>query len=761
MNKNISQINTKDCYGCGACYNICPSNAIEMIENQEGFISPIIDIKKCTNCGMCSNVCPVLKIQKNQNFKQKYYIGFNKNITTRTTSSSGGIFTLLANWILKQNGFVCGAKFNENAQLFHILTNKKEDLQSLSGSKYLQSNINTTYKEIKQKLDEEFPILFCGTPCQVNGLLNFLQKKYDNLYTIDIACHGVPSQKSFNEYLEEKFQKGQKYSLINFRDKRNGYSISSFTIKDLNGNEIFCGDFGEPYLKGFSRNLFLRECCGSCKYTTIKRTGDITIADFWNVRTFYPTSDYEKGISSFVVNNEKGQKLFDAIKNELQHLKKVKYEIIKQPCFERPLSTHKNRALYFSLKDTPFSEKISKCLNDKNVGIINFTDENGNYGALFVAYSMKKIIEKLGYNAYNINFIRNSGANINSKFEDFRKKYLNLTQPCYTIENLANIQSHFSHIIAGGDQVFNGFWPEYTLQFVQNRINMFSYAASLGPHNISFYLRRRKRIQEILSRFDNLSVREDSAVKILKEIGINTQSHIDSVLLLDEKDYDEIIKNDNELNLKEKKYIACALWNFNDIKKLPFYDELSKEYDFVDVLKRGDTKPSFGNFLNLIKNADYIIANSYHGLVFSILFKKQFAAIRLNDMRDDRIITMFSKLGIKKNRLFFDTSQVSKDILFEKIDYEFVMKNLEIERHISYEYLRNALNTQPKVKNYSDAIGKGIITDIKFLNKFSFLKCIRKNNKILVLLFGHIPIFRIIQTRREIKLFGFIPLFKY
>lgn len=758
-NTNISKINSENCYGCGACYNICPFNAIEMVENIEGFKEPFINKEKCTNCGACEQVCPVLKIQKNEKFKQKYYIGFNKDIKTRNESSSGGIFTLFANWVLKNNGYVCGATFDEKAQLKHVLINKKEDLKYLRGSKYLQSEIGVIYKEIKQKLKDNSPVLFCGTPCQVNGLLNFLNKKYDKLYTLDIVCHGVPSQRSFNEYLFEKFGTKQRYSLINFRDKRNGYSRPSFVIEDDQGKELFCGDFSESFLKGFSENLFLRKSCATCKYTTKQRVGDITIADFYNVRYKYPELNYENGISSFIINSPNGEFLFNSIKKELGYLKSVKYRTIKQPCLEKALAEHKNRSLYFSLKNISFNEKIEKCLNKKNVGIINFSDENENYGALFVAYSMKKVIEKLGYNAFNINYIRDKKTNCNPIFEDFRKKYLNLTKPCYSIFDLTKIQNQFSHIVTGGDQVFNDFLPEYTLQFVQNNINIFSYAASLGPKNLSYFLQHKNLIRDILLRFDNIAVRENSAVKILNEIGINSKSYIDSVLLLDEKEYNIIIENDNKVKLKNKKYIACMLWNFEEIKKLPCYNELSKKYEFVNILNDNGTIPSFGQFLSLIKNANYTIANSFHGIVFSILFKKQFVAVRLNDMRDDRIISLFSKLGIKQNRLFFDVSGIQKEILFEKIDYNLVMEKFAKERKKSFEYLKNSLNTISKPKNCLNVIGGG--AKIYMFNKILLLKNVKKGKKINVLLFGVFPILQIKLNKKQVKLFGFIPLLKY
>ena len=752
MGENITKINQSECYGCSACKNICPVNAIELIENNEGFKMPIVDEKKCTNCGLCSKVCPVINIRKKQNYKQNNYIGFNKDILVRNLSSSGGIFTLLANWILENNGYVCGAKFDEFGLLKHELINDKSNLAALRGSKYLQSEVGFIFRETKAKLNNGFLVLFCGTPCQVNGLLNYLGKDYNNLYTVDIVCHGVPSQKSFNEFLSEKFGTEQKYSSFNFRDKRNGYYYPSFIVNDLEGKEIFCADFSESYLKAFSENLFLRKSCSNCKYTTKARVGDITISDFWNVKTLRPNLNYENGISSFVINSEKGQKLFQAIKDKFGYLEKVRFKEIIQPCFKQPLKTHKNRDLFFSLKNLKFSEKVDICLNNKNVGIINFSDENENYGALFVAYSMRKIIEKLGYNAYNINYIRTPQKTNNINFENFRKKYLNLTTACYSIEDLSNIQNQFSHIVTGGDQVFNGFLPAYTLQFVKNKINAFSYAASLGPQNISYFLEHKREIQSILARFDNIAVRENSAVTILNELGISSKCYIDSVLLLDEKEYDKIIESDPNVKQKNKKYIACMLWDFEDIKKLPFYDELSTEYEFVNVLDENGKKPSFGQLLSLIKNASYTIVNSYHGIIFSILFQKQFVGIRLNDMRDDRIITVFTKLGIKQNRFFFNIEEAQRAIFDEEIDYNSVNKKLAYERVMAIEYLKKALECVPKRK-FKNSVFK--IYLFKILQLFKIRDGFKK---IDVLLFGFLPILKIFPSKKQIKLFNIFKI---
>lgn len=198
----------KKCSGCMACVNICPKDAIK-IKRIDGFEYPYIDDKICIKCGKCNISCPIINNHEEKKYSQKVYAAKNKNTEIRMNSSSGGVFTLIAEWILDNNGVVFGAKFNEKMQVVHDYAETKEGLAVLRGSKYVQSQIGISYKKVKEFLESGKKVLFTGTPCQVEGLLSFLGKKYDNLYTQDIICHGVPSPlvwKKYIEYKEAKFR---------------------------------------------------------------------------------------------------------------------------------------------------------------------------------------------------------------------------------------------------------------------------------------------------------------------------------------------------------------------------------------------------------------------------------------------------------------------------------------------------------------------------------------------------------------------------
>jgi len=219
----------RKCMGCSACMNICPVGAIEMHEDKEGFKRPVINQEKCINCGACRRTCPVLNTQTNQALN-KCYACYSKDEHSMANSSSGGIFYLLADYVIKNKGIVIGAAFDKHNKLNHIAINELEDIIHLQGSKYLQSDLRDIFQLIRKNIKDKL-ILFVGTPCQVAGLKAFLKKDYDNLITVDIICHGVPSPKLFKKYVTEmEARENQKLVKYIFRDKTSGWETYSNTF---------------------------------------------------------------------------------------------------------------------------------------------------------------------------------------------------------------------------------------------------------------------------------------------------------------------------------------------------------------------------------------------------------------------------------------------------------------------------------------------------------------------------------------------------
>ena len=309
------QLNSKyDCCGCSACAQSCPKECIIMRADEEGFLYPQIDTDTCINCGLCERVCPVI----NQSLPQKphsVYAAKNKNEDIRLKSSSGGLFTLLAERTINNGGVVFGAKFNDDWSVIHDYTETIDGIKIFRGSKYLQSNTNICYKSVRKFLKEGRKVLFSGTPCQIAGLHLFLNKEYPNLTTVDIICHGVPSPLVWHKYVDLlKSLTTSPLSKISHRDKTEGWKL--FGIKAINNNnEIVCQENLQKniYLKTFLSNLCLRPSCYKCPCLSNKSHSDITIADFWGIEKEIPEFDDDRGCNIILVNSEKGSEIFNSL----------------------------------------------------------------------------------------------------------------------------------------------------------------------------------------------------------------------------------------------------------------------------------------------------------------------------------------------------------------------------------------------------------------------------------------------------------------
>lgn len=304
------------CNGCHTCYSLCPKKAIKMVVNTEGFLFPQINNELCIECGLCEKRCPVLNPITKENEQTAASAIINNDEEIRLQSSSGGVFSAIAQDVIKQNGIVFGAKFDGDFNVVHGYTDSIEGLLDFRGSKYVQSAIGEAYKDCKNFLEEGRQVLFSGTPCQIAGLQSFLGKNYDNLLLVDIICHGVPSPLLWSEYkktLEKKF--ASRMVKTAFRRKDYGWKQYSLAVTFGNASE-YCNTLRQDsYLKLFLKDVCLRESCYNCKYKTEKRIADITIADFWGIQNEYPELDDDKGTSFVITHSDKGQKIIDYLSN--------------------------------------------------------------------------------------------------------------------------------------------------------------------------------------------------------------------------------------------------------------------------------------------------------------------------------------------------------------------------------------------------------------------------------------------------------------
>jgi coenzyme F420-reducing hydrogenase beta subunit len=357
-----------NCCGCSACYNICPQKCINMQCDDEGFWYPVIDIEECNDCHLCEQVCPIYKNKTARNNPVAYACK-NKDEIIRKQSSSGGIFSLMAEKVLEDNGVVFGAGYNTDFDVEHSWIDNIEGLSRLRGSKYVQSNIGNAYQEAKRFLIKGRQVLFSGTPCQIAGLKAFLGKDYKLLICVDIVCHGVPSPKVWQLYKQhmEKVFKAESMK-INFRSKVSGWRLFSMLFVFNNGTEYSKTLTEDIFMQGFLKNLYLRPSCYACRFKTLNRLSDITLADFWGIEGMLPQMDDDLGTSFVLVHSQKGQEMFSTM------AKRMDYE---QVDVEKAIA--KNSAAIKSVVLNPKRKKFFIELpgtNDINELILKYTKDS-------------------------------------------------------------------------------------------------------------------------------------------------------------------------------------------------------------------------------------------------------------------------------------------------------------------------------------------------------------------------------------------------
>lgn len=316
--KNIKEIEKNYCYACRSCEQICPAGCIYFTEDREGFIFPMVDDSSCMNCGLCLNHCPVFEKGRHDFFHKEYYAVQLKDRDMLAMSSSGGASFGLSDYIISKGGYIFGCTFDNNFKAVMKCADNRKTLKKFQGSKYVFSDTLKTFSEVKNILDSnKSPVIYTGRPCQIAGLKSFLNKDYENLFTVDLICHGVPSGVFFTKYIKwQEAKNSEKIIYYGFRDKDVGGWSCNGKIKTKTKTKtktLEC--FSDPYYASFLRNEDYRECCYSCRYASLNRPGDITVGDFWGVNEFYPNVNYKQGISCMIINSNKGKVLFEETKN--------------------------------------------------------------------------------------------------------------------------------------------------------------------------------------------------------------------------------------------------------------------------------------------------------------------------------------------------------------------------------------------------------------------------------------------------------------
>lgn len=351
----------ENCVGCNACQQKCPKRCISMIEDEEGFTYPKVNLNDCIDCHLCETVCPVIHSGKKSQ-PIETYASFNRDEKIRISSSSGGIFHELCRAILNENGIIFGSQFNNKFEVITTYTDNIKDIAKFQGSKYVQTNNNDSYALVKKFLIDGKKILFSGTPCQIKGLLNFLGKEYSNLVCVDFVCHGVPSPLIWRNYLKNihldksfrnedgiNLNKKSEIAGVSFRDKKFGWNPFCMSVTTSDEIHYYSPIKRNLYMKAFLNDIILRPCCYKCHFKSFSSGSDFTLCDFWGIQDL-PISDkipdIRHGVSGLFINTSKGQSYFQQM-NISSFTSSVSDILIQNPSINISAKCPDNRYLFF------------------------------------------------------------------------------------------------------------------------------------------------------------------------------------------------------------------------------------------------------------------------------------------------------------------------------------------------------------------------------------------------------------------------------
>lgn len=691
---------TKHCTGCSACVQICPSKALRMERDAEGFLFPAVDKERCTECGLCSRICPV-EHPSYANTAEPRCLAAMASDELRKESSSGAVFPVLAEAVLEKGGAVCGAAFRADWSVGHIIVESKKDLEKLKGSKYVQSDMGDCFTQVKVLLEAGRQVLFTGTPCQVAGLNAYLRKDYGNLQTVDIICHGVPSPGVWEQYLEENFDTSS-IARISFRNKEKGWNGESVALAmdNASGHRIHYQSFSQgTFCRGLSQNFILRRSCGECRFNRLPRQGDLTIGDFWGVRKVKKAWDDRRGTSIVLENNAKGHTMLEAVSDRFKLLVStpLKKGIDGNPNIVRPTVPSKDRDLFFKLYASKgasaalrfFSEDESDCK------IVNFWF-GANYGANLTCYALQEALIDMGYAAKVINYVSlyRRMQWMGTFAEEFARRYLHLTKPLDNYSDLADLNSNTEAFLVGSDQVFRYEYyagaggPLYLLDFVDPAKKRIAASASFGTLEFEAPKLEKDIFTYNLKQFSAVSVREQTGVDIFSRMGIDATQVIEPVFWLPAQRYHVMADKNKAAQSSGLLYFSLSHKNAS---RSPYVGEfLSKALGKPLNSQKFSKHRSVEEWLDSLRGSDFVITDSFHGTCFAILFHRPFVALSTYGEMSSRMEFLLGLLGLS-GRIVRPDQKEGLEALLDPIDWDTVDAIIARERERALKWLREAL----------------------------------------------------------------------
>lgn len=720
--KTIRTIAHNACTGCGACANKCPKDAIRMVLDAEGFPFPQVT-DACVNCGLCVAVCPVKHPVSHHKTPKSYAVWADDAI--RQESSSGGMFSLLANATLARGGVVFGARWSDDYMtVYHASARTQEELIPLKKSKYVQSDTQQTYREAKAALEQGLPVLYTGCPCQIAALYNYLGKDDANLITADIVCHGANSITAYQTFINE-FAEGNPIQKVDFRDKVH-YAWSSSIVAYLkNGDIKKRQSYESSWYEGFLKGIINRHNCASCPYACPTRIADFTLADAWSVAKINPTYDDKRGTSLVLVNSPKGERLFAELKPAMKLCEALPFDIIRRynGRINFPPKAHILRETFFDLMAKYGYENAIQMVSGKrtcyDIGYVGWWDST-NYGSALTSFAINRTLKRLGKSVLMLEYPKMPFHSRKSKDKrygmEFAKHFYDLCDITHN-NDFRRFNALCDTFVVGSDQLWNYDCNRYFgygyffLDFVNNTKKKIAYATSFGRDSENYPDGQKLRAGYYLSKFDAISVREKSGVDICRDSFDVEATHVlDPVFLCDMGSYEEAIGL-SKVDLNHA-YVLSYILDVTPEKLeavrstaqtlgLPYYIIVDGQKD-IEQIKREVNDPNIVNpiriedWLNYFKNAHYVVTDSFHGFCYCLIFHRPMAVFANKYRGLARFETICEITGLA-NRLVFSLEEFNaRKLTSIPIDFKKVDERLQPMREFSIQWLNNALEKKKK-----------------------------------------------------------------
>ena len=643
----------KYCTGCGACYNICPKDAIHMEPDSEGFLVPQVDEEQCIHCGLCEKTCPVLNpVYKNDSNPDCYALRASDEV--RAKCSSGGTFTLIAEQTLMQGGVVFGAAWNSDWTVSHIAVEDKEHLEALKGSKYLQSATNDAFAQVKKYLQQGRAVLYSGCPCQIAGLYAYLGDKVpqDKLFTAELICHGTPSPKAFQKYLSDNYDVSA-IERIDFRDKSVFKWSSTCNIYFKDGTQVHKRENDDAWYRAFLPCMSMRPSCSHCEFARLPRQADMSMGDYWKIERFDPSWTDGKGTSLLLVNTPKGHKMLEAISRRCEYVKTpIEYATFWNPTIIRSFRAHTSRKHFYSMLDyKPFNKLVEDALNHHyDIGIVG-VPYGINYGSVLTYYALYRLLQQKGH---DVVLMPKPNRLWTSRFDQpdtiahrFIQPRCNIFPVPKTQEQFVEMNDRCTDFLVGSDCMWN--WHVcgrdtdtfFFLDWVECGHRKIAYATSFAADKLVGPEPFVQRCVYYLQKFDAISMRENSGVKALQEKygRPDAVQVLDPVFMCGREIYDEAAATvDCPAGVFAYVLNACStpqqvlsvLDYVGQMQQMPVHlcgnpnnmEAARKRYG-----ERLLSLLSVEEWLGYIKNSSFVIGDSFHAMCFALIYHKPFAII--------------------------------------------------------------------------------------------------------------------------------------